>query len=241
VETSRILIAEDDPLLRGLLEELIEREPGMEVVASVGDGQEAVTQTVSLQPDLVVLDVYLDVYKSGMNGLEVLRQLAERGVETPVLVLTVDSSEEMVLHSFRAGAKGFLPKLHANQYLAEAIRVVAAGETWVDRRTTSRLIEELEFLSRKVAEAEGPGAALSEREKEVLACVGRGLTNAQIASELFLSQRTVKVHVSHILRKLGLPNRTSAALFAKGMGLVADEPQVPSGNGAHPARRSFVS
>jgi DNA-binding NarL/FixJ family response regulator len=237
METHRILIAEDDPLLRSLLEEVIEREPDMEVVGSVADGQEAVAQTVSLAPDILILDVYLDVFKSGMNGLEVLRQLAERGAKTPVLVLTVDASEEMILQSFRAGAKGFLPKLQAKQYLAKAIRVVTAGETWVDRRTTSRLVEELEFLSRKAAEAERPDTALSEREKEVLACLGRGLTNAQIGDELFLSERTVKVHVSSILRKLGLPNRTSAALAAQGMGLVADPSSVSSGNGGQLAGR----
>src|SRR5262249_54325980 len=151
--------------------------------------------------DILLLDIYLDVYKTGINGLEVLRELAERGATTRVLVLTVDGSEETVLNAFRAGAKGFLPKFAAKQYLAEAIRVVAGGETWIDRRTTSRLIEELEYLSRKTAEFERPDAALSEREKEVLACIGRGLTNAEIAKELFLSERTVKVHVSHILGK----------------------------------------
>jgi DNA-binding NarL/FixJ family response regulator len=205
----------------------------MEVVGSFGDGREVLDKTGELQPDILLLDIYLDVYKPGINGLEVLRELAERGATTRVLVLTVDCSEEMVLKAFRAGAKGFLPKLAAKRYLAEAIRVVAADETWIDRRTTSRLIEELEYLSRKAAEFERPDAALSEREKEVLACIGRGLTNGQIAKELFLSERTVKVHVSHILQKLDLPNRTGAALFARRIGLVPEEPLGISGNGGN--------
>jgi DNA-binding NarL/FixJ family response regulator len=226
LENTRILIAEDDPLLQSFLEEVIAREQDMEVVGSFRDGLETVAQTVSRQPDVLLLDIYIP----GINGLEVLRELAERGATTRVLVLTVDCSEEMVLKAFRAGAKGFLPKLAAKRYLAEAIRVVAAGETWIDRRTTSRLIEELEYLSRKAAAFERPDAALSEREKEVLACIGRGLTNGQIARELFLSERTVKVHVSHILQKLDLPNRTGAALFARRIGLVAEEPLGISGN-----------
>jgi DNA-binding NarL/FixJ family response regulator len=226
LESICILIAEDDPLLRCFLAELLEREPDIEVLGAVGDGREAVAKTVALQPDVLLLDVYIP----GINGLEVLRELAQRETTARVLVLTVDGSEEMVLKAFRAGAKGFLPKLAAKRYLAEAIRVVAAGDTWIDRRTTSRLIEELEYLSRKAEEFERPDAALSEREKEVLACIGRGLTNAQIARELFLSERTVKVHVSHIFQKLDLPNRTGAALFARRIGLVAEEPLGISGN-----------
>jgi two-component system, NarL family, nitrate/nitrite response regulator NarL len=233
----RILIAEDDPLLRCFLEEVLQRESDMEVVGAVGDGLETVAEAVSLQPDVLLLDVHIP----GINGLEVLRELAQQGAATRVLVMTVDGSEEVILKAFRAGAKGFLPKLAAKRYLAEAIRVVAADETWIDRRTTSRLIEELEYLSRKAADVERPDAALSEREKEVLACVGRGLTNAQIAKELFLSERTVKVHVSHILQKLDLSNRTGAALFARRIGLVPEEPAGNSGNhglaaGGFPAR-----
>lgn len=222
----RILIAEDDPLLRYFLEEVLQRESDLAIVGAVGDGLETVAKTVSLQPDVLLLDIYIP----GINGLEVLQELAQRGATARVLVLTADGSEEIVLKAFRGGAKGFLPKLEAKRYLAEAIRVVAADETWIDRRTTSRLIEELEYLSRKTAAFERPDAALSGREKEVLACIGRGLTNAQIAQELFLSERTVKVHVSHILQKLDLPNRTGAALFARRIGLVTEEPPGSSGN-----------
>jgi DNA-binding NarL/FixJ family response regulator len=229
VDSIRVLIAEDDPLLCSLIEELLEREPSIEVVGTMGDGREVVARTIELQPDVLLLDIYIPA----VNGLEVLRQLAQREATARVLVLTVDGSDEMVLNAFRAGAKGFLPKLGAKQNLAKAIHVVATGETWIDRRTTSRLIEELEILSRKAAEAERPEAALSEREKEVLRCLGRGLTNAQIAQELFLSERTVKVHVSHILRKLDLPNRTGAALFARRIGLVEEEPLSLCNGGGH--------
>jgi DNA-binding NarL/FixJ family response regulator len=219
MENIRVLIAEDDPLLCSFLEEFLEREPDLEVVGAVTDRGDVVAKTLELQPDVVLLDIYI----SWIAGLEVLRELAQRGAIARVLVLMVDGSEEMILKSFRAGAKGFLPKHGARPNLAKAIRVVAADETWINRRTTSRLIEELEFLSRTAPASERADAALSEREKEVIRCLGHGLTNAQIAKELFLSVRTVKAHVSHILQKLGTPNRTGAALLARRIGLMQEE------------------
>jgi DNA-binding NarL/FixJ family response regulator len=215
----RVLIVEDEPLAQCYLTEVVEREPTMEIVGVVADGREVVSQVLSLRPDVVLLDLYLP----GINGLAVMQQLVEQGATAQVLVLTADSSDTTTMHAFRAGARGFLPKVAASRYLTEAIRVVAAGETWIDRRTTGRLIEELNFLARKVAETEQPDAGLSEREREVLRCIGRGLTNAQIAAELFLSERTVKVHVSHILQKLQVANRLQAALMARRSGLVPED------------------
>jgi DNA-binding NarL/FixJ family response regulator len=215
----RILIAEDEPLAQSLLESVLEREPGMVVVGVVGDGVEAVAKTLALRPDILLLDLYMP----GIHGLEVARQLAPGDVETRILALTVDASEETIVHAFRAGVRGFLLKTAANQYLTRAIRAVAEGETWIDRRTTSRLVDELAFLSRKLEAAERPDAALSDREREVLVCLGRGFTNKQIADELYLSLGTVKAHVSHILEKLGLSNRTGAALFARRIGLVEED------------------
>jgi DNA-binding NarL/FixJ family response regulator len=221
----RVLVAEAEPLARQFLTELIEREPDLEVVGATGDCLEAIAQAIDLQPEVLLIDPSTQE----VNALEAVRQLALREAAVRVLFLGEEASDEGVLSAFRAGVKGFLPKRHVVEYLAKAIRIVAGGETWIDRRMTTRLIDELESLSRRVAEVDRPDAALSQREREVLSRVGRGLTNAQIARELFLSERTVKVHVSRIFQKLAVPNRTQAALFAQRIGLVVEDAPNPQG------------
>jgi DNA-binding NarL/FixJ family response regulator len=216
---TRVLVAQGEPLARHFIEEIVEREPDLTVIGTVGDGREVVARTLDLQPDLLLLDLGMP----GIPGLEIVRRLAQREAPTRILALAAEDGDEVALRALRAGANGFLSNSKAIEYLPKAIRAVAAGESWIDRRTTSRLIEELQVLAGKAAASEGPDALLSPREKEVLTCLGRGLTNAQIARELFLSERTVKVHVSSIFRKLALPNRTQAALFARRNGLVRDD------------------
>jgi DNA-binding NarL/FixJ family response regulator len=212
----RVLVADDDDLLRPLLRLLLEREPDVEVVDVAVNGREALAKALKLRPDVLLMDLNMPE----MSGLEVLKQLPRDGSAPRVLIFTSGSDDAAMLAALRAGAHGFLPKRAAERYLLEAIRTVAGGETWIDRRLTARLVEELSSLAARLAELERPDAALSEREREVLRCLGRGLTNAQIAAELFLSPHTVKIHVSNILQKLDLPNRTEAALFAVRAGLV---------------------
>jgi DNA-binding NarL/FixJ family response regulator len=131
------------------------------------------------------------------------------------------ASEERAVQAFRLGARGYLPKRDGLAVLPRAIRTVVGGEAWMERRLSGRVVEELAHLARQAAEQ--PEAALSAREREVLGLMGCGMTNAQIARKLFLSPYTVKIHVSNILRKLGVPNRTEAALFAMKRGLVPEE------------------
>jgi DNA-binding NarL/FixJ family response regulator len=209
----RVLVAEDDDLLRSLLREWMKRAADVEVIDVAADGREALEKAVQLQPDVLLMDVKMP----GLSGLEVLEQLPPEGPR--VLILSVDADDAAVLAAFRAGARGFLPKRAAERYLLDAIRAVANDDTWLDRRLTTRLVEELSRLARRVSELERPDAILSTREREVLSAVGRGLTNDQIAQELFVSKNTIKIHVSSILHKLNLPNRTEAALFAVRAGL----------------------
>lgn len=210
----RVLVAEDDDLLRSLLREWMKREADVEVIDVAADGREALEKAVQLQPDVLLMDVKMP----GLSGLEVLEQLPPEGPR--VLILSVDADDAAVLAAFRAGARGFLPKRAAERYLLDAIRAVANDDTWLDRRLTTRLVAELSRLARRVSELERPDAILSTREREVLSALGRGLTNEQIAQELFVSKNTIKIHVSSILHKLNLPNRTEAALFAVRTGLV---------------------
>jgi DNA-binding NarL/FixJ family response regulator len=213
----RVLVAEDDDLLRSLLREWMKRAADVEVIDVAADGREALEKAVQLQPDVLLMDVKMP----GLSGLEVLEQLPPEGPR--VLILSVDADDAAVLAAFRAGARGFLPKRAAERYLLDAIRAVANDDTWLDRRLTTRLVEELSRLARRVSELERPDAILSTREREVLSAVGRGLTNDQIAQELFVSKNTIKIHVSSILHKLNLPNRTEAALFAVRTGLVTSD------------------
>jgi two-component system, NarL family, response regulator LiaR len=216
----RVLVAEDDDLLRSLLREWMRREADVEVIDVAANGHEALEKALQLQPDVLLMDVRMP----GMSGLEVLEQLPPEGPR--VLILSVEADDASVLAAFRAGARGFLPKRAAERFLLDALRAVANDETWLDRRLTTRLVSELSRLARRVSELERPDAILSAREREVLSAVGRGLTNDQIAKELFVSKNTIKIHVSSILHKLNLPNRTEAALFAVREGLVK-----PHGNG----------
>jgi DNA-binding NarL/FixJ family response regulator len=195
----------------------MKREADVEVIDVAADGREALEKAVQLQPDVLLMDVRMP----GLSGLEVLEQLPPEGPR--VLILSVEADDAAVLAAFRAGARGFLPKRAAERYLLDAIRAVANDETWLDRRLTTRLVAELSRLARRVSELERPDALLSAREREVLSAVGRGLTNEQIAQELFVSKNTIKIHVSSILHKLNLPNRTEAALFAVRMGLVKSD------------------
>jgi DNA-binding NarL/FixJ family response regulator len=219
----RVLVADDDDLLRSLLRDWMQREVDVEVIDVAADGREALEKAMTLRPDVLLIDLKMP----GMSGLEVLEHLPPDGPRA--LMLSVEADDAAVLAAFRAGARGFLPKRAAERYLPDAIRAVANDETWLDRRLTTRLVTEMSRLARRVAELERPDSLLSPREREVLGALGRGLTNDQIGKELFVSKNTVKIHVSSILQKLNLPNRTEAALYAVRSGLVT-----PNGNEAEP-------
>lgn len=212
----RVLLADDDDLLCFHLTMWMERQPDVELVDRATNGREAIEKARALQPDVLLMDMKMPE----MTGTQALEQLAQEKSMPYVLILSVDDSDEQVLAALRAGARGFISKGAATRHLLEAIREVARGEVWCERRLTTLLVAEMSSLSRRLTELERPDATLSEREREVLRGIGRGLTNAQIAAELFLSPHTVKVHVKNVLRKLSLPDRTEAARLAARAGLV---------------------
>jgi DNA-binding NarL/FixJ family response regulator len=222
MEKVRVLIADGDPLLQDLLAALIEQDPALTVVGKAADGRAAIQMAVRLTPDLVLMDERLP----GMDDLQALEQIMAQRPEARVLLMSGAASEEQALRAFRLGARGYVPKCGGLAVLPRAIRSVLLGEAWMQRRLSGLLVEELARLARRVEDQ--PESCLSAREREVLGLLGRGLTNGEIARTLFLSPYTVKIHVSNILRKLGVPNRTEAALFAVRRGLVP-EPPAPGG------------
>lgn len=213
-----ILIAEDDALLHSLLADILDREGDLEVVGVAEDGNTCLEVIERLHPMVVLLDLRL----RGLSGQKVLSHLLEQPEPPAVLVLSGEDDENTQVEVARSGARGFLPKREAVAVLARAIRAVSKGESWFTPEVTARILREHQDLVRKVRDEQRPLNHLTVREREVLARVARGLTNRQIAAELFMSVHTVKLHIANILRKLGLPNRTEAAVFAVREGLIED-------------------
>jgi DNA-binding NarL/FixJ family response regulator len=213
----RVLIADGDPLLQDLLSLMIEQDPQMKVVGKAEDGRTAIQLAARLMPDIVLMDDRLPL----LDGLQALEQIVAERPEARVLVMTGVACDERAVRAFRLGARGYVAKRGGLAILPRAIRSVMEGEAWMERRLSGRLVDELARLARRAEDQ--PEAALSAREREVLGLMGCGMTNAQIAQKLFLSPYTVKIHVSNVLRKLDVPNRTEAALFAMKRGLVPEQ------------------
>jgi DNA-binding NarL/FixJ family response regulator len=164
--------------------------------------------------------VLLDLGLPELSGLQVLERLSASRAESRVLVLTGDESEETQIQAIRHGARGFLGKSEAGRALPAAIRAIAAGEVWVAGPVIRRLVDDYPTLVRRVQEQEGPIGRLTDREREVLVRIGQGMTNQQIAAALGMSVSTVKVYVRSLFKKLDLPNRAGAAVFASREGLL---------------------
>jgi len=223
----RVLIADDQAMVREGFSVLLSAQPDIEVAGQAADGQEAVRKVVEVRPDVVLMDVRMPV----LNGLEATRLIvggsaagaASRtpGVAVPkVLILTTFDLDEYVYEALRAGASGFLLKDASAQQLAEAVRVVAAGDALLSPSVTKRLIGEFSRLGGPRGPSRERIEDLTERETEVLALIARGLSNAEIAAHLVVAEQTVKTHVSRILTKLGLRDRAQAVVFAYETGLV---------------------
>ncbi len=210
--TIRVLIADDQALVRTGFRKILESEDDLEVVGEAGDGAEAVEATLLLLPEVVLMDIRMP----RLDGLEATRRLAGK---TRVLILTTFDVDEYVYEALRAGASGFLLKDAPADQLVTAIRVVAAGEALLAPSITRRLIEE---FSRRPPSTARPAEleALSPRELDVLRLVARGLSNAEIATELYVGDATVKTHVSRILQKLTLRDRVQAVVLAYESGLL---------------------
>ncbi|MEA2446091.1 MAG: hypothetical protein QOJ12_3383 [Thermoleophilales bacterium] len=212
----RVVLADDQALVRGAFRMMLDSEPDIEVVGEAGDGREALEQARLRKPDLVLMDVRMP----GLDGIEATRTVLAGKNPPRVLMLTTFDLDEYVYDAMRAGASGFMLKNAPPDQLAAAVRTVAAGEALLAPAITRRLIEA--FVQRPRAAAGKPDrlAELTERELDVLRQVARGLSNGEIAKELFLSEATVKTHVNRILTKLDLRDRTQAAVLAYETGVV---------------------
>ena len=212
---TRVALADDQELVRSGLRGLLEAR-GLDVVGEAGDGRAAVALAHELQPDVLVMDIRMPV----LDGISATRELTSSGSTTRVLVLTTYDLDRYVYDALRAGAAGFLLKASPPDRLAEAVRVVAAGEALLAPSLTRRLIAAHISRPPPVDGAPAALADLTEREREVLSLVARGLTNDEIAARLVVSPATVKTHVNRVLTKLGLRDRAQAVVFAYEAGLV---------------------
>jgi len=214
----RVLIVDDQELVRTGFRLFLETQPGLAVVGEAGDGEEAIERVRELRPDVVLMDIRMPT----MDGVEATAKLTSGAIEPAprVLVLTTFDLDEYVFGALRAGAAGFLLKDAPRERLIEAIRVVHSGEALLSPSITRRLIEDFAARSDRI---EPPAAVLAEltpREREVLGLVAHGLSNAEIAARLVVTEATVKSHVGAVLPKLGLRDRVQAVVFAYEHGIV---------------------
>jgi DNA-binding NarL/FixJ family response regulator len=213
--TIRVLIADDQALMRGGFRMILDAQDDIEVVGEAIDGRDAVEQFGRLDPDVVVMDVRMP----SMDGIEATRRLSAVDPSARILILTTFDLDEYVFDALRAGASGFLLKDRPPEELVAAVRVVASGEALLAPSITRRLIEE--FASRPESPAPPPELDhLTDREREVLGLMGRGLSNTEIAGLLFVAETTVKTHVGRVLQKLDLRDRAQAVVLAYESGLV---------------------
>ncbi|MEV7116811.1 response regulator transcription factor [Streptomyces anulatus] len=218
--TVRVVLADDQPLVRAALQMVMADAPDLEVVGEASNGAEAVELTATLEPDVVVMDIRMP----GMDGIEATRQITIGPGKTQIVVLTTFDDDDYVYAALRAGASGFLVKDMALDEILTAVRVVAAGDGLIAPSVTRRLIKE--FAGRHPS----PGAAataprrtitgITDREREVLTLVGRGLSNAELAEQLVISMSTAKTYVSRLLSKLNARDRVQLVIIAYEAGLV---------------------
>jgi DNA-binding NarL/FixJ family response regulator len=216
-QPTTVVIVDDQGMVRAGFRSLLSTEDGIEVVGEAANGQEAVDVVSRLAPDVTLMDIRMPV----LDGIAATRRLMESEVATRVIVLTTFDLDEYVFEALRAGASGFLLKDAPAEELAEAIRVVAAGDSLLAPQVTRRVIDA--FVDRAAprrVEPDGRLRHLTPREVEVLRLLARGLSNQEISDLLFVSEGTTKTHVSNVLSKLGLKDRVQAVVFAYENGVV---------------------
>jgi DNA-binding NarL/FixJ family response regulator len=215
--TVKVLIADDQALVRGGLRKIIDSEPDMRVVGEAGDGVDAVEAAARAKPDVALMDIRMP----RLDGIEATRRIVARAGEgVRVLILTTFGLDEYVYEALRAGASGFMLKDSPPEELVDAVRVVSTGAALLAPAVTRSVIEEFARRSPR-QEVDSPRLAeLTERELEVLKLLTRGRSNAEIAADLVVSEATAKTHVAHVLMKLGVRDRVQAVIFAYESGLV---------------------
>jgi DNA-binding NarL/FixJ family response regulator len=213
----RVLVADDQSMVRAGFRMLLGGVPGIEVVAEAANGLEAVEKAARFEPTVVLMDIRMPE----LDGLEATRRIVAADAGARVLILTTFDLDEYVYEALRAGASGFVLKDDPPEQLIAAIHTVAAGDALLSPSVTKRVIERFSKIPRPPAET--PLDDLSERERDVFRLIARGLSNAEIGQELFISETTVKTHVTHILAKLGLRDRVQAVVLAYQSGLVEVE------------------
>lgn len=217
-EAIRILIADDHTVVRKGLKALITTEPGLEVVGEAADGEEAIRRARILKPDVILMDMSMP-HKDGVAAIQAIRA---EDPQARILVLTSFAEDKKILAAIKAGALGYLLKDASPDELLRAIQEVYRGKSSLHPTVAQKVIHAIQGPS---DEQEHAQSGLTDREVEILKLIAKGFPNQQIAKQLYISERTVRTHVSNILRKLNLPNRTQAALYAVREGLVAsDEP-----------------
>jgi DNA-binding NarL/FixJ family response regulator len=218
----RVLVADDQEIVRTGLRMILDAQPGIEVVGEAGDGQRAVALARQLRPDVCLLDIRMP----GMDGIEATRLLAGPDVDDPipVVVITTFDLDEYVYAALRAGARGFLLKDAGPVLLAEAVHAAARGDALIAPNITARLLEAFAG-ARPAALPAQPVEPLTEREEQVLAAVARGRSNDEIARELYITLSTVKSHVSSLMAKLGVRNRVEIAIWAYETHRIANRPR----------------
>ena len=214
---TRVLIADDQPLVRVGLRKILDAEPDLDVIAEAADGEDAVAETRLHRPDVVLMDIRMPA----LDGIEATRRIAAAQPAVRVLILTTFGLDTYVFDALRAGASGFMLKDAPPEELVAAVRLVARGEALLAPAVTRSVIEE--FARRPVARAPEPPPALADltaREREVLGLLARGRSNPEICAELVISEATAKTHVARILQKLGLRDRVQAVIYAYENGIV---------------------
>ncbi|HEV3291479.1 MAG TPA: response regulator transcription factor [Streptosporangiaceae bacterium] len=214
--TIRVVIADDQGMVRSGFSTLLNSEPDIEVIGEAVNGQEAIARAAQLRPDVMLMDVRMPV----LDGLQATREITTMPGAPKVLVLTTFDLDDYVYQALRWGASGFLLKDASARELADAVRIVAAGDALLSPGVTRRLIAEFARMGAPRGPSRDSMDGLTERECEVLALVARGLSNAEIARRLVVAEQTIKTHVSRILMKLGLRDRTQAVVLAYETGLI---------------------
>jgi NarL family two-component system response regulator LiaR len=206
-----VLVVDDHAVVREGLRTFLQLQDGLEVVGEAGDGEEAVRQAEQLRPDVILMDLVMP----RLDGVGAMQELRRRLPASRVIVLTSFADDDRLLPAIQAGAAGYLLKNVQPQELARAVRAAHAGEALLDPAVAARLVEAI-----AQAPGEPPAERLTPRERQVLELIGRGLSNKRIARELGVAEKTVKTHVGHVLAKLGVADRTQAALYAVRTGLL---------------------